>query len=323
MFRQADRCFIILLDDEGRLVPQVVKIRRPDGRTTSGSAGRSSASASSRGQAYLSADASNDANLGPAPSIAEFRIRSVMCAPLVTADGKPLGAIQLDTQDRGRKFREDDLKLLTIVANLASVAIEKAQMHASVLAREKEQNEIEIARKVQLGFLPQDVPGVSGLRVLRVLQPGPVGRRRLLRLHPAAATGGWRWCSGDVAGKGVPAALLMAKLSAEVRFCLLTKPDPAKAVMLLNDQLIRGGHRRPVRHPGGGRVIDPADQPAARWSTPGTSTRCVYRRRDDLARGHHERRERAAARDRAGVPVRGRSGCRWSRGTPCCCSPTG
>jgi serine phosphatase RsbU (regulator of sigma subunit) len=46
---------------------------------------------------------------------------------------------------------------------------------------------------------------------------------------------------GDVAGKGVAAALLMAKLSAEVRFCMLTEPDPAKAVTLLNDQLIRGG----------------------------------------------------------------------------------
>lgn len=46
---------------------------------------------------------------------------------------------------------------------------------------------------------------------------------------------------GDVAGKGVAAALLMAKLSAEVRFCFLTEPDPAKAMTLLNDALIRGG----------------------------------------------------------------------------------
>jgi serine phosphatase RsbU (regulator of sigma subunit) len=46
---------------------------------------------------------------------------------------------------------------------------------------------------------------------------------------------------GDVAGKGVPASLLMAKLSAESRFCMLTQTDPAKAVMLLNDTLIRGG----------------------------------------------------------------------------------
>jgi phosphoserine phosphatase RsbU/P len=46
---------------------------------------------------------------------------------------------------------------------------------------------------------------------------------------------------GDVAGKGVPASLLMAKLSAEAKFCLLTQPDPAAAINLLNETLIRGG----------------------------------------------------------------------------------
>src|SRR5439155_5284745 len=46
---------------------------------------------------------------------------------------------------------------------------------------------------------------------------------------------------GDVAGKGVPAALLVAKLSSEVRFCLLTEPTPARAINLLNEQMIRGG----------------------------------------------------------------------------------
>jgi serine phosphatase RsbU (regulator of sigma subunit) len=46
---------------------------------------------------------------------------------------------------------------------------------------------------------------------------------------------------GDVAGKGVPAALLMAKLSAEARFCMLTEPDPAAAISQLNDLLMRAG----------------------------------------------------------------------------------
>jgi serine phosphatase RsbU (regulator of sigma subunit) len=46
---------------------------------------------------------------------------------------------------------------------------------------------------------------------------------------------------GDVAGKGVPAALLVAKLSSEVRFCLFTEPNPARAITKLNDQMLRGG----------------------------------------------------------------------------------
>jgi serine phosphatase RsbU (regulator of sigma subunit) len=42
---------------------------------------------------------------------------------------------------------------------------------------------------------------------------------------------------GDVAGKGVPAALLMAKLSSDARFCLLSQPNPSVAITVLNTLL--------------------------------------------------------------------------------------
>jgi len=46
---------------------------------------------------------------------------------------------------------------------------------------------------------------------------------------------------GDVAGKGVVAALLMAKLSADARFCMLTEPDPAAAFTKLNALMNQSG----------------------------------------------------------------------------------
>ena len=46
---------------------------------------------------------------------------------------------------------------------------------------------------------------------------------------------------GDVAGKGVTAALLMAKLSADARFCMLTEPDPAAAFTKLNSLMNQFG----------------------------------------------------------------------------------
>jgi serine phosphatase RsbU (regulator of sigma subunit) len=42
---------------------------------------------------------------------------------------------------------------------------------------------------------------------------------------------------GDVAGKGISAALLMARLSADVRFSLASEPDPAKAIQQINEGL--------------------------------------------------------------------------------------
>ncbi|MDB5308738.1 MAG: rsbU 1 [Gemmataceae bacterium] len=239
VFRQADRCFVILLDERGKPVPKAVRTRRPALEDT-----RFSRTIVKRAvdemQSYLSEDASSDISLGPAASIAEFRIRSVMCVPLTSADGRALGAIQIDTQDRAKKFREDDLNLLTIVANLAAVSVEKAKLHESMLVREKERKEIELARAVQLGFLPQTFPEIQDYEFYSHYSPAQsIGGDYYDYIH--LPNGRLAIVLGDVAGKGVPAALLVAKLSSEVRFCLLTEPDPARAVGLLNDQMIRGG----------------------------------------------------------------------------------
>lgn len=238
-FKQADRCFVILLDDAGRMIPKAVKARRPgayEDHRFSKTIIRNCLDAMT---SYLSEDASAEAGLA-SQSIAEFRIRSVMCAPLATADGKKLGAIQLDTQDARQKFNKDDLDLLTIVANLASVALENAQMHLDQVDREKDRREVEVARTVQVGFLPKTFPDLPGYEFFAFYSPAQsVGGDYydfITLPHGRVAV-----VLGDVAGKGVAAALLMAKLSAEVRFCMLTEPDPAKAVTLLNDQLIRGG----------------------------------------------------------------------------------
>lgn len=237
VFKQADRGFVIQIDDAGRPYAKAFKARR------SGMDDRFSRTIVRRCleqmQAYLSEDASSDAALGPAYSVAEFRIRSVMCVPLATSDGKPLGALQLDTQDITKRFREDDLKLLTIVGNLASVAVERAQVHAMMIQREKSQREIELAKQVQLGFLPQLLPQVPGYE--------------FFGFYSAAQTIGGDYYDfiplpgyslavvlGDVAGKGVPAALLMAKLSAEARFSMLTQSETHKAIGVLNNQLFRG-----------------------------------------------------------------------------------
>ncbi|MBA4066493.1 MAG: hypothetical protein C0501_22850 [Isosphaera sp.] len=238
-FKQADRCFVLGLDDAGRPVPRVVKSRRAGMEDTRFSRTIVRQVLKSM-QAFLSEDAAGDTNLGPAASIAEFKIRSVMCVPLADAGGQPLGVIQVDTQDRTRRFGADDLSLLAIVANLAGVAVEKARLHEAALAREKEQKEIELARQVQLGFLPQTLPAVDGYEFFAHYSPAQTVGGDYYDFVPLPG-GRTAVVLGDVAGKGVPAALLVAKLSSEVKFSLVTEPDPARAVGLLNDQMIRGG----------------------------------------------------------------------------------
>jgi phosphoserine phosphatase RsbU/P len=231
VFRQADRVFMIQVEDTEKLVPRIVRTRRSVG----GDDHKFSKSIVRRclttRESYLSEDASSDTAFGAAQSIAEFRIRSVMCVPLLTAEGQPIGAIQLDTQDRAKKFKQDDLQLLNIVANLAAVAIDKARLLEHMFAQQKQQKEIELA---------QSTPQMAGYECYGVYSAAlTVGGDYYDFIY--LPDGRLAIVLGDVAGKGVPASLLMAKLSAEARYCMLTQPSPSAAVNLLNESLIRGG----------------------------------------------------------------------------------
>src|SRR6202171_3826479 len=91
------------------------------------------------------------------------------------------------------------------------------------LARERLKQHLELARGVQRGFLPLRLPEVSGYEFFAHYEPayevgGDYYDFILLPRQRVAVL------VGDVAGKGVAAALLMAKLIADARFCMLAEP---------------------------------------------------------------------------------------------------
>lgn len=237
VFKQADRCFIIQLDDDNRLRPVVIKVRRPglgNERFSKTIVRRCLETL----QSYLSEDATSDSDVSAAQSIAEFKIRSVMCVPLATQDGKPLGVIQLDSQDRTKKFSQEDVRFLICVANSASIAIENARMHETILLQQKLEEENRAASKVQRGFLPQSFPVVPGYEFFAHYTAARTVGGDYYDFIPRP-DGTLAVLLGDVSGKGVPAALLMARLSGEARVSILTQPDVAAAVTHLNNQLMQ------------------------------------------------------------------------------------
>jgi serine phosphatase RsbU (regulator of sigma subunit)/pSer/pThr/pTyr-binding forkhead associated (FHA) protein len=236
LFRQADRCFIIQADESGKLIPKVIKTRRPGDEADARFSRSIVRRCLQEAQAFLSDDASRDDRFQMAQSVVDFRIRSVMIVPLCGADGTAFGVIQLDTQDRSKKFNDDDLKLLFGVANQAAVALENAKLHATALIREKIKRDMELARQVQLSFLPSRVPEVPSYEFWAHYESALEVGGDYYGYIPLP-NGSLALAMGDVAGKGVPAALLMAKLSSDTRFSVLTEPDPGQAVTKLNDLL--------------------------------------------------------------------------------------
>jgi serine phosphatase RsbU (regulator of sigma subunit) len=192
-------------------------------------------------QALLSEDASADKRFDLSQSIADCRIRSVMVVPLtMKSTGKAFGVIQLDTQDRHKKFTQDDLKLLMAVAGQAAIALENAKLHENLVARAGLERDMKLAQQVQLSFLPKRSPQAPGYEFHAHYEPAlevggdyydfiPLPNQRIAIML------------GDVAGKGVPAALLMAKVSSEGRFCMLTQQTPGEAIFKLNEQMQEAG----------------------------------------------------------------------------------
>jgi serine phosphatase RsbU (regulator of sigma subunit) len=237
LFRQADRCFIIESEEDGpKLKPRVIKTRRPQDETTARFSKSIVRKCLETGTAFLSEDAGHDPRIQLSQSVVDFRIRSVMCVPLCGAEGKPFGVIQLDTQDRTKKFTEDDLKFLWGVANQAAMALENARLHEEAVLRERQERDIALARQVQLSFLPRERPKVRGYDFGSYYKSAQVVGGDYYGFIPLPG-GRLAVAVGDVAGKGVPAALLMAKLSSDARFALLTEDEPGRAIEKLNNLL--------------------------------------------------------------------------------------
>ncbi len=242
IFPQADRG-LVLLRDGNRLVPAAVKDRRGKKERLEYSKTIISKAVAER-KAILSRDVAQDDDIPSAQSITQLNIRSVMCVPLLSQDAKVLGVIQLDIQDTTRKFDTDDMEILTSVASQAAISIEHARLHREKMKHARTERELAFARDVQHSFLPGAMPELEGYSFWAYYQAArQVGGDfyDFLRLP----NGKVAIALGDVAGKGVPAALMMVKVSGLCKLALLSHPDSVgRAMSALNRDVYDAGADR-------------------------------------------------------------------------------
>ncbi|TWU47761.1 SpoIIE family protein phosphatase [Rubripirellula reticaptiva] len=239
IFPAADRGFIVMQDAAGNLVPRWVKTRALQDETETVRISRTILrEVMNSGEAILSLDASEDSRFDSSQSIADFSIKSMICAPLLDADGKAYGALQIDsTQGRGQ-FREEDTDLLAGVAAQAGIVINNARMHEQALQQKETEQDLKLATEVQQAFLPQSPPDATGFRVRSFYKAANhIGGDYFDYIH--LTDGRVAIVVADVVGHGVAAAMFMAKLSAETRFCLASDPDVGSAIERLNDHMSR------------------------------------------------------------------------------------
>lgn len=233
IFVQADRGFVILKDEKGGLIPRWSKLRREDSDDTLRISRTVVQEVLESKQAILSADAATDVRFETSESVADFRIRSMMCTPLINSDGEAVGVLQVDTLDQKKRFDQKDLEVLSAVATQAAAAIENAKRHEDVLNQREVERDLHLAHEVQQSFLPKESPRLEQYEFFDYYCPANhVGGDYFdyIKLNDGRIA----IVVADVVGHGVAAALLMAKLSAEVRFSLASAQNPADAITHLN-----------------------------------------------------------------------------------------
>jgi len=143
------------------------------------------------------------------------KVSSVVAAPLVDPkDRWPLGMIILSSKLPVEHISEMDKQLLTSLASLAAMRIRNATLADQAARRRHLEEELELARRIQVALLPEELPEVPGYELLGVNLPSRGVSGDFYEVEERR--GGWEcvlWVA-DVCGKGVAASLLMASLEA-------------------------------------------------------------------------------------------------------------
>lgn len=163
-----------------------------------------------------------------------FETRSILCAPLMVQEDC-IGALELINKRGGDGlFDKRDENILVALASAAALAIHNARMADRLVVQERMQKELELAREIQEKLLPtppgEDFP-VQGLNLPAREVSGDF-------FDFFQRTDGLIYFNlADVSGKGMNAALLMAKVSSLLRHLGKDMADPGQLLARVNDEV--------------------------------------------------------------------------------------
>jgi serine phosphatase RsbU (regulator of sigma subunit)/pSer/pThr/pTyr-binding forkhead associated (FHA) protein len=213
---RAERGVLMLTTEGGGL--SVEAVRSADGRNTTEEITFSRSIADKvvkEKVSILTKNALVDPRFDRQQSIISLGIRSAMCVPL-WHDDAVTGLIYVDSLSRENSFTQDDLTLLSSLANVAAIKLENAKLLEEMIEKKRMERELELAGEIQQNSLPSQAPHYPGWDLVGTNTPcytiGGDYFDFIERANGLAVT------LGDVSGKGASAALMMMVLRATVHF---------------------------------------------------------------------------------------------------------
>lgn len=223
----ADRCSLWLIDAKSgelwtKVAHGVPELRIPPG---TGLVGACIAS----GETILVNDTTQDPRfLQRVDNMSGYHTHSVLVLPMRNASGAIIGALQALNKPGG--FTEDDIKLLDLAVSYSASAIENQQLRQEAEETKLLHKELAIARQVQNQLFPQNPPAFAGLDYAAFCRPARFVGGDYYDFT-ALPDGTLFFTLGDVSGKGVAAAVLMASIQASLRTLVVDRPASLAALI--------------------------------------------------------------------------------------------
>jgi|AntRauTorckE6833_2_1112554.scaffolds.fasta_scaffold00066_28 sigma-B regulation protein RsbU (phosphoserine phosphatase) len=219
MDSQASSLFL-LSDDKTRLtltVPTGPATAEVSGKSIPSNQGLSGWVVQNR-EPVLVNDVQNDERFeGELSEATSFVTNDLICVPLINNEDEVIGVLQAINRKDDKEFTDELIPVFQTLANQAAIAIENAKLQEERLEKELMHKELEVARTIQSGFWPKEVPNIPNYRVAGCSKPAKSVGGDYYDYIPIPNTSRWGFTVADVTGKGVPASLLMATMRASLR----------------------------------------------------------------------------------------------------------
>jgi sigma-B regulation protein RsbU (phosphoserine phosphatase) len=149
------------------------------------------------------------------PRYLEARVETLssMVVPIVS-NQRIIGVFELESNEPNA-YNEEDLELLEAFASLAAASLDRARQYEEILEKRKLEEELSIAKRIQQSFLPREKPQLSGFDISGINIPSEEVGGDYYDFIPIIENQ-MGIAIGDVSGKGIPAALIMASFRASL-----------------------------------------------------------------------------------------------------------
>lgn len=171
------------------------------------------------------------------PEAALNEAKRLLIAVPLAIKAELFGVMLLEEAADGRRYRARRLEIINGIAQQAAMAIQSDRLHGEIVVRERLETEVQLARQIQRAFIPETLPQIEGWELAGHWETArQVGGDFYDVIELADDRLGL--FIGDVADKGMPAALFMALTRTLVRAAVLQTDSPGEALERVNDLLI-------------------------------------------------------------------------------------